>query len=199
MAENQVSDEKGNDAADKIEGAAESEKSLEELLKEFPEDETPAKQEPQADEKPNSDLESRLARIEAAEFKKELDTAIGQTVDVLIDAEGYEKTPKRIARGFLHALAEENPAFQRAFQNRQQNPEAWKRSMNWAAKEFRKDYAPSGDDTLGDIAAAKASIRGQSEQPERPSGKYSGKTPEEIRDMPAADLKAYKRSLGGRS
>lgn len=190
MAENQVT-EKGNDAAE-IEGAAEAEKSLEELLKEYPEDEQP-KATPKATD---NDLADRLARIEAIEAGKELKTAVDQTVEVLVDHEGYEGTPKRLARGFLHALAEENPSFQRAFQNRSQNPDAWKKATQWAAKEFRKEYQPKGDDIAGDLKAARASARGQSEQPERKNDKYKGKTPEEIRNMPSHELKQFKRSFG---
>jgi hypothetical protein len=170
---------------------ANNDASLDELLGEFNEPQTPERAKPQGDEL--SRVVEFVDDMAAKESQREFNEAVGTAVESIKKDEAAAKYPDRMIRGHLNALADENPQFRDAFQNRTKNPNAWKKSLEWAGKEFHKDISSLPDDQItSDLEAAQASVRGISnEAPDAPKRKTSA----ELTSMGDAEFQAYKAGL----
>lgn len=166
--------------------------TLDELLGEFNEP-TPEPAKPKGDDL--SRVVDYVDNMAAKESQREFDNAVDTAVKSIKADDSAAKYPDRMIKGHLNALADENPQFKNAFLNRDKNPAAWKKSLDWASKEFSKDISSVPDDQLtSDLEAAQASVRGISnEAPDAPKAKTSA----ELTKMSDAEFRAYKASLPG--
>ncbi len=169
---------------------ANNDATLDELLGEFNEP-TPEQAKPPGDDL--SRVVDFVDNMAAKESQREFDDAVGSAVEAIKKVDAASKYPDRMIKGHLNALADENPQFKNAFLNRDKNPTAWKKSLEWASKEFTKDISSVPDDQItSDLEAAQASVRGISnEAPDAPKRKSSA----ELTKMGEAEFRAYKASL----
>jgi len=64
----------------------------------------------------------------------------------------------RVVKGYLGAMAQEDPRIARVWENRKQNPGAWNKTLNAISKQVAKDFEFSADPQLTEnTRAAKAS------------------------------------------
>lgn len=147
-----MSEEKSAEAA---------EPSLDELLTDFKEPEVqpaaaPAKEELSKVDQLFDYMQADKQEKTAANFE----TGVSEAINAMKSDD--IKASDRALKGFLYTLADENPSFGKAFENRKSNPAAWERSIEWASKEAAKDYPASTDKIADDIKAAKASASNES-------------------------------------
>jgi len=169
-------------------------KSLDELLSEF--EVNPP--EPEKPQKPDPDIAERLAALEAVEAQRSYKAGIEGAVQSLKADEFVGKFTDRAVNGFLHALAADNPKFRQSWEQRGQSPDAWRQSLSWAKKEFRKDFRLPDDQLTSDIEAAQASVRGMSNEPPGPD-KPAMPSPSELGMMSDADFKRLKQKMGAKT
>lgn len=138
------------------------EKTLDELLTDF-NDPKPEAQAPEATPKPDeSKLDKVVKWMEAKDQKDTSDAFEKGIADAIKSIKSDDiKASDRAMKGMLYTLAEENPVFEKAFQNRRSNPAAWERSLEWAKAEMIKEYPASTDKLVDNIEAAKASASSQ--------------------------------------
>lgn len=141
---------------------ATQEKSLDELLTDFKEPEAkPAVQE-QAPSKMD-EVYNWMTTEKQDKAATAFETGVSEAVKALKSDE--INASDRALKGLLYTLADENPVFGKAFENRKSNPSAWQRSVEWARKEAAKEYPVSTDKIKDAIVAAKASASNET-QPE---------------------------------
>ena len=136
--------------------------------------------------------ESQMVEKVKAEIDKEVDGAI----TAITSDEQFKGVPKRIARGFLEAYAQETPEFKSAYEARKTNPKGWQAALETAGKGFAEDMKGFGGSTVrSDVEAAQASVRGTSSAPPPPQRQKS--TPE-MNKMSDYEFAEYKRELAAR-
>lgn len=178
-------------SADDAQGRSEADNSgdseLETLLNNFQEQtqqETKPKAEPKASPEPRvvrpdlSKLDPVIRFAEAA-MKKEQRETFEKDVDAAVDrissGEAFEGLPKKTVRRFLISHAFDNSDFDKAFQNRADNPAAWDAALKDAqsvlAEEIKEiPLAREEKNDRDDIEAAKAAVQDVSDSENDDSG-----------------------------
>lgn len=86
---------------------------------------------------------------------------VGEALSFVKEAEELKEVGDPVVRGLMEAFALEDKAFAKAFQNRGDNPEAWKqalgRSRDWAVDQIK---GLPGMKDRSDIEAAEAAVAG---------------------------------------
>lgn len=177
-------------------GAAQEE-SLDELLKEFDSRSKPAeaapKEEPQTLEPKVADtdvnalavLEQRLNDQEAREQRRELDGLVNRLTA------GVEATPLRV-KGLLNALAEENPALNSLWMQRNVRPKEWQKAEDGLRKLILKEFGQKVDKQATSSRDAVASaVRSAST-----AAPQTDVTEAEIKSMPKDEFDELQRKLG---
>lgn len=137
--------------------------------------------------------ETKMHQEVKAEIDKEVDSAIGH----LTGQEEFKDVPKRLARGFLEAYAQETPEFKKAYNERKANPKGWQSALEAAGQSWQEDMKGWGGQTVrSDVEAAKASVRGTSSAPPPPQRQ---KSTAEMNKMSDHDFAEYKRELAARA
>lgn len=140
--------------------ATEPEKTIDQLLGDF-DDKTP-KAKPQTE---LGEVVSFVKDFQQKEAQKDINTGIDDAVKFIKSDESITASD-RLVKGFLNALADENPKVLDAFNNRTQNPGAWEEIKKWAQTEAKSELSTDTKIT-DDVNAAKAAASGQTlEEPE---------------------------------
>ena len=169
------------------EEAKEPEKTIDELLGEFPE----AK--PQT-ELPKDDLGNVVKFVKDFQ-QKEVQKDIRSGLD---DAVKFIKTDEtitvsdRMVRGFLNAMADDDPRLLDAFNQRESNPAAWKEVLKKAQVGIRDELSTDSKIT-DDVNAAKAAASGQTNDEPEPK-KITSADLNPLSDM---QFKEFKKAIGG--
>lgn len=105
--------------------------------------------------------EAAMQRDQRETFEKDVDAA----VDKIAAEESFKGVPKHLVRRMTIAYAFDNKEFDKAFQNRAENPTAWENALKDAGGVLAEEVKdlPRADETpddRDDIAAAKATVDG---------------------------------------
>jgi hypothetical protein len=104
---------------------------------------------------------------------------------------GDLKIPHRARIGWLHQMANENPAIDRAFQNKENDPKTWARFEKSLQREAAKEFTSNVDErATEDHAAVAAAVRGA-------STKVAAEPPPNLAHMSDAELREYTRKNFG--
>ena len=160
MADEQQTDQNpdGNGAGD---GSGAQTEDLDSILANIDadfEEGTTTQQRPQEDK--SAVLEARLAQLEGERASHDVDGAVTSILDGL---ESSTKPSRRIVRGLLKDLADEDPRIGRAFQNRAKDPASWKRVLSGVSRTISKEFEDSIDqDVTEGRRALTAALQGKS-------------------------------------
>lgn len=161
-----------------------TEPTLDDIVKGFDEKATPKK---------DDRMENVLNFVEdfqTKEQQKEVNDGINDAVEFIKGDENITASD-RLVKGFLNALADENPKVLDAFNNRSSKPDEWEEVKKWAQQEAVKEF--SVDPKISaDVAAAKAAASGQTvtEPEEKPV------TNTDIESMSDIEFRSYKEAMG---
>ena len=112
----------------------------------------------------------RFAEAEMATRQKEsFENDVNSAVDTIGEDESFKALPKTLTRRLLVAYAFDNPAFDKAFQNKASDPNTWESALNTAktalAEEIKELPLASNRD---DIEAAVATVQDTGSADETP-------------------------------
>lgn len=82
-----------------------------------------------------------VERKEQQEIKDQYTTSIESAVTSIQEDITDLKLPDRVVRGMLHEMGTSDQRFQKAFQQRRDNPQAWKNVLKGVAKEIQNDFS----------------------------------------------------------
>lgn len=160
---------------------------LDTLLSQYEQEVRPSPPEPQYqpqyEQQPQTD--PFLEKVKQKMFNDE----VNATVDAVV---GDMKVPRRVAIGWLDQMARENPAIQRAWLNKDNDPRTWKRFEKTLSAEMKKEFASFQIDeaATADKEAVAAAVRGASNKaPVEPAPNLGS--------MSDAQLQKYKEQLFG--
>ena len=144
--------------------------TVERLLAEF-DQQSGSQQQPQP---PASDPVREFAIAEMqARAAAALEKDVKEAVAFLRQPDETKDLPERLALGFLHALGQESPEFQAAWQQRQERPGAWKDALTKAQQEWIAEVKKIPTSRVRtEVEAAAAAVHGQTSTPS-----VSGKMP----------------------
>lgn len=166
----------------KDEGASDD---LDALLSEFTEETKPAPKTDKVEEAVNWINEERIRKAEE-DVKNDLKSAvknIGDSLDLDV------KPTERVIRGLLRDIAEDDPAIQKAFDQRHKNPQAWASAQKRAARLIKEELSIDQQATSDRNAITSAVKSASTKQP----------TPEKapnLNSMSDREFLNYKMSLG---
>lgn len=157
-----VAGEPNAEAKSQTEGKGAQEPTIDELLKEFEQSETPTEQQSKSDLKADDIREVvdyvRETRDEKSREKTDADVAAAAKVvkgDLGISEERVIDT--------LYGRANRDPRFLTAFQQRHENPNAWSNVLRKMHDELASELSPQVDtNATDDRAAVEAAVRSQS-------------------------------------
>lgn len=116
----------------------------------------------------------RIARLERKLLQEEIK-------EVASNIFGELKVPHRAKIGWLHQMANENPAIDRAFRNKENDPKTWARFEKSLQREAEKEFTSDIDESATvDHHAVAAAVRGA-------STKVAPEAPANYGKMPAAE------------
>lgn len=145
-----------------IEAEKPAEKTIDELLEEFPEATKPVVE----DKSRMDNVLDFMEDFKKREQKKDIDTGISDAVSFFKEDEEITSSDLML-KGFLNAYADENPKVIDAFNNRANNPGAWKELLKLARDSYKSGL--STDTKISDaVTAAKASASGQTTEEPTP-------------------------------
>lgn len=158
----------------------------EQLLNEYSQDVKPV-QEPKPESTDDTQELLEWAReqrqVQARQaFDHELTTAANAVKELV----GDTNMSDRMVKGYLNALADEDPRIKKAWENRAAKPDAWKAALKKVAAEIQKDF-PADRGLSEDRAAMTAAIRGA--QPKTEAAP-------DVQKMSSADFNKHLRELG---
>lgn len=165
--------------------------SLDAMLAEY---ETAHKPQPtqQQAEPPNEDIKALAEYARNAmqvERQKEVQSSIEGAVKTVKEVGGINASD-RIVRGLIKDMADENPAIQKAFANRQSDPNSWNRMLKGMAKELAKEFE-TDPSTSNDRQVVASAVRSASTAKPAPEEKVN------FKGMNANQLADYLRNNGG--
>lgn len=167
------------------EEAKEPEKTIDDLLGEFDQK-----------EKPQTKGEMGEVVQFVKDFKqKEVQKDIRSGLD---DAVQFIKTDEtitvsdRMVRGFLNAMADDDPRLLDAFNQREANPGAWKEVLKRAQAEIKAEISTDSKIT-DDVNAAKAAASGQTNDEPEPKKITNA----DLNPLSDVQFKEFKKALGG--
>lgn len=93
---------------------------------------------------------------------QETEQAVTKAVETIKGNETLASQPDWVIEGALHAQANKDPRIQRAFQNRQKDPEGWNKVLRGVGDKLAADMKEKPDEKLTeDRDAARAAVSGQ--------------------------------------
>lgn len=167
----QTNSDDGARGRSESDNSGDSDLSLDSLLNEY-QQETKPKAEPKPDVqtrlvKPDlSELDPVIKFAKARMEQEQRDTFekdVLTTVDEIAKGEAFEGLPKNLVHDMVIARAFHDPSFDKAFQNRAEDPSGWKAAKKAAAADLAervKDVARKAEEgDRDDIEAAKAAVQ----------------------------------------
>lgn len=143
--------------------------------------------------KPQPDLSKLQPVIDYAaqeltnKANERVQTDVKSAVEFVKEAEGGADIPDKLARGFLEAKASDDPSFKKAFENRQNDPNAWQSALSGAQSEFAEEIKGLPSNNIkSDAEAARAAVAGDVE----PQGDSDELSPKEMAKMSDQDFDA---------
>ena len=99
--------------------------------------------------------------------------------------------PDRFLKGELYRLADEDPRFMNAFQNRRTNPDRWNKTVKALKKEIAQELQGVDQSTTADREAVASAVRSASKTP--PAEKEL--TEDDINNMSDSDFEKMKQGM----
>lgn len=137
---------------------------------------------PKPEQTTDGAVDDRIARLEQKIVERDSREAVDKVVSKLVSETG---TTRRLALGFLEAIARERPEVAQAFADRHQAPKRWEKYEALIIKELDKETKLLKVDRAAteDREAVTAAVRGASTKaPEGKAPDYTGKSDAEFRD-----------------
>lgn len=104
---------------------------------------------------------------------KALQDDIASAVKTVKEADEAKEIPDKLIRGLLEVRATDDPSFRNAFVNRHRDPGTWKTKLGEARNDIAAELKGLPTSTVqSDVIAARASISGQTRQPESDRPKH---------------------------
>jgi hypothetical protein len=121
------------------------------------------------------------------------DADVKEAVSFLKQADEAKDLPDRVALGFLHALANENEEFAKAWKDRADRPGAWKDALTKAGQEWQEEVVKKlpTSRVRTEVERAAAAVHGQTNTPAR----AGQKSVQELARMSLRELDDYGNQL----
>lgn len=170
---------------------------LDSLLKEFESSSEPkpkATEEQPKQEQPKDGGDKRLDEvygfIQEEQRRRARDEFTRDFSETVKNVKGDLAVSDTIAKGFIHAMAEQDPRIAKAFVNRASNPETWKKVQGELNKALTREFEGQPDKRLTeDREAVAAAVRNSSNQPP-PEQKLDGSA---LGKMSDAEFRNFER------
>lgn len=110
--------------------------------------------------------------------EEDISVTVGKIQESIPALEGKD----RLVKGYLGAVATEDPRVARAWENRSQNPAAWERTLNVITKSMAKDFDFQSDPQLAENTRAAKASRDQmaTTKQDDPDEKWSKASPQDF-------------------
>jgi hypothetical protein len=130
------------------------------------------------------------------EQRQALDEGLKQTVSALKEDDHLKSLPDGFVRGYVYDVANADPGFAKAFDNRASDPGTWEAKLKEVREKASSEFSDVPDKKVtDDLASAKASSRESSTEVKTDKGP----TLEEKKAMGDAEWRKYLQSQGASS
>lgn len=128
-----------------------------------------------------------------SEADKRIQDSVDEAVKSLKEDDSLEKVSDSLVEGFLQNQYTKNPDFKTAYDNRQKSPDSWDKALVGAREKLTEEIQSlTGSNVKDDVAAALATVHGQSETEVKDADTVSAK---KLFSMTDIEFKAHKEAL----
>lgn len=124
--------------------------------------------------------------------ERERDEGLKKAVAFLREPDDAKAASETLAQGFIYGYANDHAEFTKAFDERSQNPDAWRDQLKAAQDGFVKEVKSFGSDPgiIDDIEAAEAAVSGSTTETKL-NGEDDGPTPAQKSRMSPREWEDY--------